>query len=246
MPHSAIRTRRIVLVEAEPDRMGGIGSQRRLRRRQPDPRRRERKVALAQRDRHPRGDGHGESRRDAGRYRRSWGSTSTGNAPACCRWRRSRIRSTGCEEAADDGEGQFARRRTRCAPRLHSPTYLAGLFSPDTMAIVHPAKLAFELARACADAGVHIFEHTNATRMDCRRRGAARDTGGGGAVTARQAVLATNVFPSLLRRNRLHTDAGVRLRAGHRAAHRRAAGPHRLARTDRESATAPTSFTTTG
>ena len=57
------------------------------------------------------------------------------------------------QEAADDGEGQFARRRTRCAPRWTSPTYLAGLFSADTLAIVHPAKLALELARACRRPG---------------------------------------------------------------------------------------------
>ncbi len=52
------------------------------------------------------------------------------------------------EEAAHDGEGRFlAQHEVRA--EVASPTYLAGLFSPDTLAIVHPAKLAFELARAC-------------------------------------------------------------------------------------------------
>ena len=56
----------------------------------------------------------------------------------------------------------------------------------DTCAIVHPAKLVFELARACTEAGVSIYEHTNATSLDsghrrhprrCRRR---RHHGGAG------------------------------------------------------------------
>jgi len=49
---------------------------------------------------------------------------------------------------------------------VHSPTYLSGLYSPDTCAIVHPAKLALELARACREAGVCIYEHTNAHGMN--------------------------------------------------------------------------------
>ncbi len=69
------------------------------------------------------------------------------------------------QEAADDGEGRFLA-QDEVRAEVASPTYLAGLFSPDSTAIVHPAKLAFELARACAEAGVHIFEHTNVTAMD--------------------------------------------------------------------------------
>ena len=49
---------------------------------------------------------------------------------------------------------------------VHSPTYLAGLFDPDTCAIVHPAKLVIELARACRTRGVQIYENTNATSLD--------------------------------------------------------------------------------
>ncbi len=52
------------------------------------------------------------------------------------------------QEAADDGEGQFVA-QDKVRAEVASPTYLAGLFSPDTLAIVHPGKLAFELARAC-------------------------------------------------------------------------------------------------
>ena len=107
------------------------------------------------------------------------------------------------QEAADDGEGQFiAQNEVRA--EVASPTYLAGLFSPDSLAIVHPAKLAFELARACVDAGVRIFERTNVTSID----GSGPDirfAAGYGTVTAGRAVLATNVFPSLIKRNRLRT-----------------------------------------
>jgi glycine/D-amino acid oxidase-like deaminating enzyme len=110
---------------------------------------------------------------------------------------------TWLQQAADDGEGQFLA-QDEVRAEVASPTYLAGLFSPDSTAIVHPAKLAFELARACADAGVHIFEHTNVTAMD-GASGPITFSAGGGAVIANRAVLATNVFPSLVVRNRLQT-----------------------------------------
>jgi len=58
-------------------------------------------------------------------------------------------------DAAAEGEGQqLGLREVR--DEVHSPTYLAGLYNPDTCAIVHPAKLAFELARACQEAGVDL------------------------------------------------------------------------------------------
>ena len=107
------------------------------------------------------------------------------------------------EAAAAAGEGRFLDRE-QVRDEVSSPTYLAGLFHPDTCAIVHPAKLAVELARACTKLGVTIYEHTNATTI--RSGGAALSVDTGSAViTARQAVLATNVFTHLLRRNRLHT-----------------------------------------
>ncbi len=106
-------------------------------------------------------------------------------------------------EAAGDGEGRFVG-EDEVRAEVASPTYLAGLFSPDTTAIVHPAKLAFELARACTEAGVRIFEHTNITSMESSG-GALRFTAGSGTVTTARAVLATNVFRSLIVGNRLRT-----------------------------------------
>jgi glycine/D-amino acid oxidase-like deaminating enzyme len=88
--------------------------------------------------------------------------------------------------------------------QVDSPTYRAGLFAPDTCAIVHPARLVFELARACTEAGVQIFEHTSALSVDRERNGVRVETRTG-VIETDQVVLATNVFPSLLKRNRLHT-----------------------------------------
>jgi glycine/D-amino acid oxidase-like deaminating enzyme len=126
-------------------------------------------------------------------------------------WQRTGILSVATEphqvdwlqEGAAEGEGRLLGLR-EVRDQVHSPTYLAGLYSADTCAIVHPAKLAFELARACQEAGVRIYEHTNAKRLDSGGAALRVDTGAA-IITGRRAVLATNVFPSLLRRNRLNT-----------------------------------------
>jgi glycine/D-amino acid oxidase-like deaminating enzyme len=110
---------------------------------------------------------------------------------------------SGLEQSADAGEGLLLSGED-LREEVRSPTYLAGLFHPDTCAIVHPAKLVFELARACTEAGVRIYEDTNATSIDSGGAALRIDTGKG-VVTTAQAVLATNVFNHLLRRNRLHT-----------------------------------------
>lgn len=44
--------------------------------------------------------------------------------------------------------------------QVNSPTYLAGVWDKQSTALVHPAKLATELGRACAEHGVEMFEHT--------------------------------------------------------------------------------------
>jgi glycine/D-amino acid oxidase-like deaminating enzyme len=107
------------------------------------------------------------------------------------------------EEAAAEGDGEYLDQDAVQA-EVSSPTFLAGLQHRNTCAIVHPAQLAFELARACHEAGVSIFEHTNATSLNSGTAAIQVDTGKA-VVSARQVVLATNVFPHLLRRNRWHT-----------------------------------------
>ena len=107
---------------------------------------------------------------------------------------------------ADNGDGlQFFDQKEMQA-EVASPTYLGGLWSRHDTAMVHPGKLAMELARACEDAGVTIFEHSPVSGLE-----SARGTGRvvvrtpAGEIAANRVALATNVFPSLLKRFRLHT-----------------------------------------
>jgi glycine/D-amino acid oxidase-like deaminating enzyme len=89
---------------------------------------------------------------------------------------------------------------------VDSPTYLAGVWETRTSAILHPAKLAVELARVAEELGVEIFEHSPVRRIDTPgSTGAVNLFTDGGKVLAERAVLATNVFPSLLKRNALMT-----------------------------------------
>ncbi len=87
---------------------------------------------------------------------------------------------------------------------VDSPTYLAGRHHPDECAVVDPARLAWGLADAAEGLGVRIAE---TTRVDGIRRsgpGVELSTPSG-TVRAEQVALATNAFPSLLRRLRLAT-----------------------------------------
>jgi glycine/D-amino acid oxidase-like deaminating enzyme len=90
--------------------------------------------------------------------------------------------------------------RAQVQADVHSPTYLGGLFEPEC-ALVHPAKLAWGLARACEELGVRIFERTPATSLE--RDGAAmRVRTASGSIRTPKVALATNAFPSLVRRVR--------------------------------------------
>jgi glycine/D-amino acid oxidase-like deaminating enzyme len=87
---------------------------------------------------------------------------------------------------------------------LDSPTYAGGLLEPHGTALVEPARLAWGLRQACLDAGVVVHEGTRVTSLE---RGAVglRVSTGSGWVRAGQVALATNAFPSLLRRLSLMT-----------------------------------------
>ena len=84
---------------------------------------------------------------------------------------------------------------------VHSPTYLAGLWHHDA-AIVDPARLAWGLARVCAERGVRFHERTPVTALERTPAGVLLRARGG-TLRARRAVLATNAFRPLLRRLRL-------------------------------------------
>jgi glycine/D-amino acid oxidase-like deaminating enzyme len=88
--------------------------------------------------------------------------------------------------------------------QINSPLFLGGSFDPEC-ALVQPARLARELARVAAEHGVEIFEASAATSIRTPRGSRAVVCTAHGTVTTDRVVLATNVFRSLLRRNRLMT-----------------------------------------
>ena len=103
-------------------------------------------------------------------------------------------------EAAEGPDARFLD-AAAVQEEVHSPTYLGGLLRTRDSALVHPAKLARALARACAAAGVEIFEHSPVEGIG---DGTTLYTPEG-VVRSQRTALATNVFPSLLKRNRLAT-----------------------------------------
>jgi glycine/D-amino acid oxidase-like deaminating enzyme len=88
---------------------------------------------------------------------------------------------------------------------VHSPSYLGGIWRKHEVALVHPARLARELARAAAEAGVEIFEDSPVRRIDADSMGMLEVVTDAGRVRADRVALGTSVFPSLLVRNRLMT-----------------------------------------
>lgn len=86
---------------------------------------------------------------------------------------------------------------------VDSPTYRGGLLHDD-VALVEPARLAWGLREACLALGVRLFEQTLVTEL--RDDGAVLELDTDhGRLRARHVALATNAFPSLLRRLRLMT-----------------------------------------
>ncbi|HEY0246973.1 MAG TPA: FAD-dependent oxidoreductase [Gryllotalpicola sp.] len=95
--------------------------------------------------------------------------------------------------------------RTAVRRLVDSASYLAGRWHRDSTALVHPAKLAKELGRAAAELGVEIFENTRVEGLEAPGRGPVTLSTARGGVHAAHVVLATNAFPALLARYRLHT-----------------------------------------
>jgi glycine/D-amino acid oxidase-like deaminating enzyme len=108
--------------------------------------------------------------------------------------------------AAHDGDGEVYYDADGIRGLVNSPTYVGGLWSKNSTALVHPAKLAAELARACVEAGVEIREASPVRGIDSEvPTGPVTLTTDGGFISADKVALATNAFPSLLKRYRLHT-----------------------------------------
>lgn len=113
------------------------------------------------------------------------------------------LEEAAAEAHADAGAVLLDRDRVQAA--IASPTYLAGLWEQRTCGMLHPALFAAELARAAEERGVEIFERTQATDIDTPATGDVTVSTDLGSIRAKHVALATNVFPSLLRRNRLMT-----------------------------------------
>ncbi|MFT4229950.1 MAG: FAD-binding oxidoreductase [Microbacterium sp.] len=103
-----------------------------------------------------------------------------------------------------DGDDAVLLSREELQASVASPTYLGGVWHKRNNALVHPARLAASLAAAAEERGVEICEHSLVKELETDDSGTRVRTAGG-AVRAARVVLATNVFPSLLRRNRLMT-----------------------------------------
>jgi glycine/D-amino acid oxidase-like deaminating enzyme len=107
--------------------------------------------------------------------------------------------------------------RQELAQLVKSPTYKAALWDSREVAMVNPAKLCWELLRVIRELGVEVFEGTKVTNVSDRKTTVAVTTETNGAeteandaaasptITADRVALATNVFPSLLKRVSLHT-----------------------------------------
>lgn len=100
--------------------------------------------------------------------------------------------------------GDYFLDQAELAELVKSPTYKAGLWRKRATALLHPAKLAWELQRVALELGVEIHENTPVRGMR-RRDGGMVLTTDAGELRAAKVALGTNAFPSLLKRMRLHT-----------------------------------------
>ena len=130
-----------------------------------------------------------------------------------CQWERTGTLSVAVEEhqvawLAQESDGTEVLDREQVRAEIDSPLFLAGRLEHGDCALVHPARLAHELARVAVELGVEVHEHSAVTGL---RRSPGRSAGRVEVHTERavvvsdHVVLATNVFPALLRRNRLMT-----------------------------------------
>ncbi|MFF3750744.1 NAD(P)/FAD-dependent oxidoreductase [Streptomyces sp. NPDC002018] len=89
---------------------------------------------------------------------------------------------------------------------VDSPTFLGGLWDRRGVAMLHPARLAWGLKRACQELGVRLYENTRGLELArVRSRGGMAVRTPYGRVFARRVALGTNVFPSLVKRIRPYT-----------------------------------------
>lgn len=126
-----------------------------------------------------------------------------------CDYERTGVMAVAIENYQDNklhGEGYLDTEAVRA--EVNSPTFLSGQWDKHSTAMIHPGKLVVELARVVTELGVTIYEQSAAAGLASRGRGKDRTMQvrtSKGSVIADHVVLATNAFPSLLKRYRLHT-----------------------------------------
>lgn len=103
------------------------------------------------------------------------------------------------ELAAAYGEDLHWLDESEVKAKLNSPTYLGGLYDPDGVALVDPARLAWGLRDSALKRGVRIYENTMVNDLEDagQKVKAITDLG---YISAPRVLLATNAFPPLLRR----------------------------------------------
>ncbi|MCF2589350.1 NAD(P)/FAD-dependent oxidoreductase [Brevibacterium sp. UCMA 11752] len=120
-------------------------------------------------------------------------------------------------EAHDPEAGFIFYNQEELAQIVKSPTYKGALWDSREVAMVNPAKLCWELLRVIRELGVEVFEGTKVTDVSDRKSTVQvttlvtaqsledSRTAPCSIITADRVALATNVFPSLLKRASLHT-----------------------------------------
>lgn len=120
-------------------------------------------------------------------------------------------------EAHDPESGFIFLDQQELAGIIKSPTYKGALWDSREVALVHPAKLCWELLRVIRELGVEVYEGTKVTDVSDAKTSVRVQTrvtaetledcaaAQRSQVTAKRVALATNVFPSLLKRVSLHT-----------------------------------------
>lgn len=106
------------------------------------------------------------------------------------------------QDAKLRGEGYLNMEEVRA--EVASPTFLSGHWDKRGTAMLHPGKLVLELARVATQLGVTIYENSLVTRLKSEGERMLVQTTDA-SVAAARVVLATNAFPSLLKRFSLHT-----------------------------------------
>ncbi len=105
------------------------------------------------------------------------------------------------DESAQYGETVEFWDRDRAYDEVHSPLWLAGLYSPPGRDVMlDPAALCRGLARVARERGIRIHEHTRVTGVTRRAGGVTVTTAGGAQVRAAHVVVATSAYSGWFRR----------------------------------------------